>query len=259
MEKNKYTLITGASGGIGLEFAKIHSSKGENLILVARNEAKLKEIKAELEKKYKVIIEFLALDLSKTNSAQKVFDFVKEKSLFVSILINNAGFGDFGFFHESNWEKTNEMIQLNITCLTELTHLFSKEMVLHKEGKILNVASVAAFQPGPMMSVYFATKAFVLHFSEAINNELKDFGVSVTALCPGPTASSFFVAADMENAKLIKGKKLPTPREVAEFGSKALMNKKSVAVHGFFNNFLVNLVRFTPRNLVVKITRMMQS
>jgi short-subunit dehydrogenase len=258
MEKNRYTLITGASNGIGLEFAKIHASKGENLVLVARSEAKLKEIKKEFEQNYTIQLEILVLDLSKENAAQMVFEFTQSKNIIVSILINNAGFGDFGFFHESNWEKTNEMIQLNITCLTQLTHVYAKEMVRYKHGKILNVSSIAAFQPGPMMSVYFATKAFVLHFSEAINNELKEFGVSVTALCPGPTASSFFTVADMENAKLIKDKKLPSPKEVAEFGSKALMNNNAVAVHGFFNNFLVNLVRFTPRNLVVKITRMMQ-
>jgi len=251
-------LITGASNGIGLELAKIHASKGDNLILVARSINKLNDLKSELENKYKVQVYIIVKDLSLPNSAKEVYDEIVEKKIEVDYLINNAGFGDFGLFVNLDWNKTEQMINLNITTLAYFTKLFATEMIKKGKGKIMNVASTASFQPGPTMAVYYATKAFVLHFSEAINNELRDKGVTVTALCPGPTESGFQDAASMQESKLVKGKKFPTSKDVAEYGYKAMMKGKVVAIHGIKNYLMANSVRFSPRSLVVKIVRMMQ-
>jgi uncharacterized protein len=251
-------LITGASNGIGLELAKIHAQKGDNLVLVARSADKLKEIKNDFEAKYNISVHVISYDLSLLNSAQVIYDEVKSKNLEIDYLINNAGFGDFGLFIETSWEKELQMINLNISTLTQFTKLFSKDMVSRKQGKIMNVASTAAFQPGPTMAVYYATKAYVLHFSEAINNELKEFGVTVTALCPGATESGFQAAAAMEESALVKGKKLPSSQEVAQYGYTSMMNGKAVAIHGFKNYMMANSVRFTPRSWVVKMVRKVQ-
>lgn len=179
------------------------------------------------------------------------------KDIAIDILINNAGFGDYGYFHEGNITKYSQMIDLNVRSLTELTYLFGKDMVERRHGRILNVASTAAFQPGPLMSVYYATKHYVLAFSEGIAEEWSDFGVTVTALCPGPTESGFQKTA-RAGANKIFSKKLPSSREVAEFGYKGLMARKRVIIHGFMNRIMAISVRFTPRNLIVKIVRSMQ-
>jgi uncharacterized protein len=251
-------LITGASNGIGFELAKIHAAKGNDLVLVARNKAKLDEIKKDFEAKYAISVYNIAKDLSLPNTAQEVYDELKQKNIQTAYLINNAGFGDFGMFTETDWNKELQMINLNITTLTQFTKLFLKDMVARRSGKVMNVASTAAFQSGPTMAVYYATKAYVLSFSEAIDNEVSDKGVSVTALCPGATESGFQAAAAMEESKLVKGKKLPTSQEVAEYGYQAMMKGKTVAIHGLMNAILANSVRFMPRAIVVKITRMMQ-
>ncbi len=252
----KTALITGASSGIGLELAKIHASKGDNLVLVARSTNKLEDLKKELEPKHGISVYIIGKDLSKLNSAAEVYDELKGQKIAIDYLINNAGFGDSGFFFDSNWEKQEQMINLNITTLTHFTRLFLKDMVERKNGKILNIASTASFQPGPTMAVYCATKSYVLSFSEAINNEVKDFGVTVTALCPGATTSGFQAAASLEGSNLFEGKKLPTSQEVARYGYKAMMKGKAVAIHGFMNSLMANSVRFTPRAIVVKIARM---
>ena len=252
----KTALITGASSGIGLELANIHASKGDNLVLVARSTSKLEELKKELEPKHQISVYIIGKDLSKLNSAAEVYEEVKRQNITIDYLINNAGFGDSGLFFDSNWEKQEQMINLNITTLTHFTRLFLKDMVERKSGKILNIASTASFQPGPTMAVYCATKSYVLSFSEAINNEVKEFGVTVTALCPGATTSGFQAAASLEGSNLFEGKKLPSAQEVAEYGYKAMMKGKSVAIHGFMNSLMANSVRFTPRAIVVKIARM---
>jgi uncharacterized protein len=251
-------LITGASNGIGLELAKVHASKGDNLVLVARNKTRLDELKAELESKYKVSVYNIGKDLSAANSAQEVYDETKKQNIQIDYLINNAGFGDFGMFVETDWNKELQMINLNITTLTQFTKLYLQDMVKRGSGKIMNVASTAAFQSGPTMAVYYATKAYVLSFSEAVDNEVRDKGVTITALCPGATESGFQSAAAMEESRLVKGRKLPTSQEVAEYGYKAMMKGKTVAIHGVVNWLLANSVRFTPRALVVKLTRFIQ-
>ncbi len=251
-------LITGASNGIGLELAKIHASKGDNLVLVARNVTKLNELKNTWEKQYKVSVHTIEKDLSKPNAAKEVYDETTAKGLQVDYLINNAGFGDFGMFYETDWNKELQMINLNITTLTQFTKLYLQDMVKRRSGKIMNVASTAAFQSGPTMAVYYATKAYVLSFSEAIDNEVRDKDITVTTLCPGATESGFQAAAAMEESALVKGKKLPTSQEVAEYGYQSMMKGKTVAIHGLMNWIMANSVRFTPRALVVKITRKIQ-
>jgi hypothetical protein len=255
---NKTALITGASLGIGFELANVFAANNNNLVLVARNASKLDAIAKDLSAKYHIKVHTFALDLSEINSAQKVFDFCQKNNMQIDYLVNNAGFGDFGFFAQSNWDKQLQMINLNITTLTHLTHLFLPNMIKNKFGKIMNVASTAAFQPGPTMSVYYATKAYVLHFSEAIANELEGTGVTVTALCPGATESGFQSAAAMEESKLVKGKKLPSSAEVAQYGFNAMISGKKVAIHGMMNYLMANSIRFTPRALVLKVVRMMQ-
>ncbi|MBK8848467.1 MAG: SDR family oxidoreductase [Bacteroidetes bacterium] len=250
--------MTGASNGIGLELAKVHASKGGDLVLVARNKSKLDELKTELEKQYKISVYTIGKDLSANNSAQEVYDETTKANIQIDYLINNAGFGDYGMFVETDWNKELQMINLNITTLTQFTKLYLQDMVKRKSGKIMNVASTAAFQSGPIMAVYFATKAYVLSFSEAVDNEVSDKGVTVTTLCPGATESGFQAAAAMDESNLVKGKKLPTSKEVAEYGYKAMIKGKTVAIHGMMNWILANSVRFTPRALVVKITRKIQ-
>ena len=251
-------LITGASSGIGLELARFHASKGGDLVLVARNKSKLDEIKTELEKKYNISVYTIGKDLSVAKSAQEVHDQTTKQNIQIDYLINNAGFGDFGMFAESDLDKQLQMISVNITALTALTHLYLPGMIKKGSGKILNVASTAAFQPGPTMAVYYATKAYVLHFSEAIANELKGSGVTVTALCPGATESGFQSAADMHESKLVKGKKLPSAKEVALYGYRAMMKNRTVAIHGILNYLMANSVRFAPRAMIVKVARAMQ-
>jgi uncharacterized protein len=251
-------LITGASNGIGLELAKIHASKGDNLVLVARNKEKMDILKTSLEKEFKISVYTIGKDLSASNAAQDVYNETTKNNIVVDYLINNAGFGDFGMFVETDWNKELQMINLNISTLTHFTKLYLQDMVKRGSGKIMNVASTAAFQPGPTMAVYYATKAYVLHFSEAVNNEVSKQGVTITALCPGATESGFQAAAAMEESNLVKGKKLPRSKEVALYGYKAMMKGKAVAVHGLINLLMATSVRFTPRALVVKITRAIQ-
>lgn len=251
-------LITGASNGIGLELAKIHASKGDNLVLVARNKGKLDELKTELEAKFSVNVHTIGKDLSAPQSAKEVYEETSMQSIQIDYLINNAGFGDFGMFVDSDWNKDEQMINLNITTLSYFTKLYLQDMVKRGSGKIMNVASTAAFQSGPTMAVYYATKAYVLHFSEALDNEVRDKGVTVTALCPGATESGFQAAAAMEESALVKGKKLPTSKAVAEYGYAAMMRGKTIAIHGLMNTILAISVRFMPRKLVVMVTRKMQ-
>lgn len=252
-------LITGASNGIGLELARVHASKGDDLVLTARNKSKLDELKAELEGKHQIRVYTIGKDLALPESARELYEETTRLGIRIDYLINNAGFGDFGMFAEREWDKQHQMIQLNITALTHLTRLYLQDMLQRGSGKIMNVASTAAFQPGPLMAVYYATKAYVLHFSEAVANEVRDKGVTITALCPGPTESGFQSAASMEESRLFKGKKIPSSRSVAEYGYKAMMKGQVVAIHGMMNNILAFFVRFMPRAIVVKVTRMVQS
>jgi uncharacterized protein len=258
MNFQQRVLITGASSGIGLELAKVFAKNGYNLILVARNQAKLASLKTQLEDNYKAQVRIIVKDLSLQEAANQLFSEVQTQKLEVDILINNAGFGEYGPFERTDWHKEKQMLDLNIVALTELTKLFLKPMLARKNGKILNVASTAAFQPGPLMSVYFATKVYVLHFSEAIAEELKGSGVQVTVLCPGATESNFQEVASMSQSKLFK-RKIPSAAEVAEFAYRELFKGTRVAIHGFMNRIMAYTVGFLPRNLVTKLVYSMQS
>ena len=253
-----HALITGASSGIGLELARVFAREGHQLVLVARSGDKLQALANELREKYRTDVTVIAADLSQMAAVKRIYDQLNQENKQIDFLVNNAGFGDFGFFIESDWSKTEQMINLNIKALTYLTKLFLPQMVKNGSGKIMNVASTAAFQPGPTMSVYYASKAYVLHFSEAIGNELKGTGVTVTALCPGATESGFQAVAKLEESKLVKGKKLPSSEAVAEYGYKAMMKGKAVAIHGFGNWLLAQSPRFAPRSWVVKVARKIQ-
>lgn len=248
-------LITGASNGIGLELAKIHASKGGDLVLVARNKSKLDELKIELENQFKITVYTIGKDLSETNAAQDIYNETNKQNIQIDYLINNAGFGDFGMFAESDWNKELKMINLNITSLTHFTKLYLQDMVKRRSGKIMNVATTAAFQSGPTMAVYCATKAFVLSFSEAVSNEVSNKGITITSLCPGATETGFQAAGGMEESELFKGKKLPAAKEVAEYGYAAMMKGKVVAIHGIMNYIMSNSIRFIPRAMVLKVSR----
>lgn len=248
-------LITGASNGIGLELAKIHASNGGDLVLVARNKSKLDELKTALVKQFSVSVYILDKDLSVIDSAKEIYEETSRQKIQIDYLINNAGFGEFGMFAETEWQDEYKMINLNIITLTLLTKLYLKDMVKRRSGKIMNVASTAAFQPGPTMAVYCATKAFVLSFSEAISNELMDKGISITAFCPGPTKTGFQAIGKMEESKLFKDKKMPTAYDVAICGYSSMIKGKTIAIHGMINYLMSNAVRFIPRALVLKFSR----
>ena len=251
----KAILITGASSGIGLEFARVFAAETNNLVLVARSEEKLKELADELTIKYGVGVKVIKADLSKMSEVQKVYDTCKAAKIEIDFLVNNAGFGTFGFFAETDWEKTEQMIDLNIKSLTKMCRMFIPDMITRKSGKILNVASTAAFQPGPTMAVYFATKSFVLFLSEALYNELRGTGVSVTCLCPGATESDFHKTGNVSESNLFRDKKLPSSAEVARFGYDALMKNKMTVIHGLLNTIMAKSARFVPRKLLLTMAR----
>jgi len=244
-------LVTGASSGIGLEFARIFSKNGSDLILIARSEEKLYALAKELEQAYGIKAKVMAKDLSDKNAPEEIYNELKKEKIEIDYLVNNAGFGGYGKYYETDWKKEEDMIQVNITALAHLTKLFVKDMVKRNNGRILNVASTAAFQPGPLMSVYYAGKAFVLSLSEAMAYELKDTKVKVTCFCPGPVKSNFHIAANIKESKLTKGKNIPTSYEAALYGYNAMMKGKRIAIEGFMNKALAFAVRFLPRKMVL--------
>ena len=253
----KTALITGATSGIGLELALLFAKDSVNLLLVARNEQKLSEIKQEFEQNYKIKVDFLALDLSLSKSIKEIDNYLNINKLEIDFLINNAGFGDFGLFTERDFEKYREMIFLNINALTELTHILVKKMTAKNSGKILNVASIAGLQPVPNMAVYGATKAFVLSFSEALKYELRKTNVSVTALLPGPTDTNFFNRADGEKSRMTD-MNMP-PEKVAQIGYNAMHKGKRKVIAGCPNKIMGFFAKILPINnfslkIVEKIT-----
>jgi len=253
----KTALITGAAGGIGRELARIHAEKGGSLVLVDRNRNDLLQLKKEIQLNYGTPVHVIKKDLFSADAPKEICEELADQKIPVDYLINNAGLGDFGPFAESDWNKQENMINLNVRALTYLTRLFLPDMINQGYGKILNIASTAAFQPGPTMSVYFATKAFVLNFSEAINIEVRSKGITVTALCPGSTDTGFH-AAVLDN-KPVKLRKLQPAREVAEYGYAAMMEGKSVAIPGLKNKFMAFSVRLLPRSFAAKMAGRIQT
>jgi len=250
----KTALITGASSGIGKETAFVYAENEFNLILVARRKEKLEAIKQEIETKHNVQVEIIDVDLSKLDSAEQLYNRVKQIGSKVDVLINNAGFGINGKFIDADINNETDMLLLNIVTLTKLTKLFVKDMINYGGGDIINIASTAAFQAVPNFASYAATKSYVLHFSEAIAFELKDKNINVTAICPGATQSEF---AKVSNASEKHFKNGPSSRELAEFTFTAMSNKKPIAIHGFKNRIMVFSQRFSPRQMIVGIAAKM--
>ena len=250
MKQTKTAIITGASSGLGYEFTKILASEGYDLVLVARSEGKLYLMKEKLEKPLGIKVYVCAKDLSKPDAAKEIWDYVQEQNLAIDVLINDAGFGDFGKFAQSDLDKQTAMVQVNIMALMQLTYLCLGQMRERRKGEILNLASIAAFAPGPMMSVYYASKAFVLSFTEALSVELKGSGISVTALCPGPTNTGFAKNARLGTSKLFKAFELTSAQSIAEYGYQAMKKKKVTAVAGKGTRLIVLGTRILPRRIV---------
>ncbi len=258
-EQSKETvLITGAAAGIGYELASVFAHDGYNLVLVDKNEQKLADVADEFKSKFASFVTAISKDLSLPTSSLEIYSELQEAGINVDFLVNNAGFGHYGFFADTDLKSELEMLQVNLVTLTHMTKLFVRDMTKRGKGKVLNVASTAAFQPGPLMAVYFATKAYVLSFSEAIANELEGTGVTVTVLCPGPTISAFHEQTGMAETELVKGKKFMDAATVARVGYRGLMANKTVVIPGVKNQILVEIVRFFPRSLVTKFVRNMQ-
>lgn len=257
-QDRKTALITGASTGIGYELSKIFAREGYNAILVARNRVKLGEVAKELERLYGISTKVVSADLSLSSAPEKLYREIAASEIFIDVLVNNAGIGTFGPFHQTSLKSELELIQLNIASLAHLTKLFLPQMLSRRFGKILNVASTAAFQPGPFMSNYYASKAYVVSFSVALASELKGKGVSVSVLCPGPTRSEFHKRANMENSGLMK---LPFMEsyEVAQKGFDGLMKGKTVIIPGTLNKIGATLGKISPMQIGASIVKIIQS
>ncbi len=254
----KTILITGATGGLGLEFCHLIAKEGHDLVISARNIDALNHLKQDLVSLYKIQVYTVAVDLSLPNSALELYNYTKENKIYITTLINNAGFGDFGRFDQSNWKKQSDLIQVNNTSLVHLTHLYLQDMKEKGYGEILNVASVASFMPGPLMSVYYASKAFVLSFTEALSVELKNTNIKVSVLAPGPTKTGFEENAALGNSGLFKNLKVADATQVAKFGLDALERNKTIAIPGFFNQLLVISSKFSPRSWVRQVVYILQ-
>jgi short-subunit dehydrogenase len=254
---NDFVLITGASTGIGYELSHLFANEKRSLILVARGKEKLDEVAKELREKYGNTVVTFPLDLSQSRAPLELFEFTEKNKFFVETLINNAGFGIKGHISKIPLNEELEMIQVNISSLVELTKRYLPAMLSNKKGRILNVASTASFQPGPFMSGYYATKAFVLHYTEGLAEELNGTGVTATALCPGPTITSFQLRAKMEETALFKSPFTMTGKEVAKIGYDAIKNGRVVVISGLMNFLLAESTRFSPRFLVRKIASFM--
>ncbi|MGA2595634.1 MAG: SDR family oxidoreductase [Bryobacteraceae bacterium] len=246
-------LITGASGGIGLELARIFAREHYDLILVARSESRLHELAGELRSAHRIGVDVVARDLS----LPETVDEIQERTGPVEVLVNNAGYGLYGPFAQFPVTDDLNMMHLNMDALVALTKAYLPGMIDARYGRIMNVASTAAFQAGPLMALYYASKAFVLHFSEAIANELKGTGVTVTALCPGPTTTGFQDRAALSEARLMRMGSM-SAKDVSEIGYRGLMAGRTIVIPGLRNRAMVQALRISPRKLVTAIARNLQ-
>lgn len=255
---NKTALITGATSGIGYELSKLFALNHYSLVLVARNVQRLEDLANELRQAFSVSVITIPKDLSLSSSPEEIFSVLQENSIQVDVLVNNAGFNEYGLFSQTDLRRELQMIQLNIASLTYLTKMLLQGMLERKYGKILNVGSTGSFVPGPLNAVYCATKAYILSFSEAIAEELKETGITVTTLCPGATKTEFARRANMEDVAIFQGK-LMDAKEVARIGYNALLRGKKTIVAGCANKLTVLSLRFTPRSMVAKMVKGMMS
>jgi len=254
---SKTALITGASGGIGYELALLLARDGFDCILVARSRDKLDELAARLESEFRVKTLVVARDLSKSTAVDEIYEEVSAASMSIDVLVNNAGFPVYGRFVDTDWQAELDMLQVNVVALTALTKLFVRGMVERRNGRILNLASTAAFVPGPLMAVYYASKAYVLSFSQALANELQGTGVTVTALAPGPTRTGFQKRGVMEDSRLVRGQ-IADAKSVAAAGYRGMMRGKTIVIPGFSNKLIPWVARVSPRGAVTRVVRRMQ-
>lgn len=252
-------LVTGASMGIGVDLAECFAKDGYDVILTARSEPALKEVAARLADKYKVKATAIALDLGAIGAGRKLADEIAARGLSVDALVNNAGYGTAGAFNGSDVANQLGMIDLNVRALVELTHIYWPGMLAKKRGGVLNVASTAAFQPGPLMAVYYASKAFVLSFSEALWKEAEKTGVHVSCLCPGPTASNFRERAGTGKTRLSRVGTPMTSASVAKMGYRAFQKNKRVMITGARNKILARMAPFLPRGMLLSTVHNLQS
>lgn len=248
-----WALITGATSGFGYEFVRILAEKGCNLVIASRNKKNLEKTAKEARDKYGVSVTIFPADLSIPGAAEKLYNQIKKAGIDIDILINNAGIGTFGPYADTDLRAEMELVELNVTSLAYLTKRFLQEMVERNRGKILNVASMASFQPGPYMANYCASKAYVLFLTEGIAQELSGTGVSASALCPGVVLTGFQERAGNTEAKVNKGKHLDA-KTVAQIGFDGMMKGKVIIIPGLKTKILVSLNRFVPRSLVRRIT-----
>lgn len=246
-------LVTGASGGLGLEIARELAGRGYDLVLVARSTQKLEQVAQELHEATGVQTHICTADLSTETGAAQVVDFTETEGIRISVLVNNAGFGDCARFADADLSKLTNMVDLNVRALTQLAYYYLGPMLDAHDGRILNIASVAGFYPGPGMATYFASKAYVLSLTEALAEELRGTGVTCTALCPGTTNTSFWNVAEAGELSIARQAVMASPAEVAAYGVKSLMRGKTVAVPGLVNKAMCTGVRFLPRPLVTRI------
>jgi len=250
MSTKTYTLITGASGGIGQDLAMLAAADGKNLVLVARSAEKLNELAELIRKNNKSEVIPISVDLSDEAGVKRLISEISAKDIQIDMLINNAGFGNFGDFAKADLAKNMDMIRLNISALTQLTHFALQGMLKNGRSRIMNVASTAAFMPGPGMAVYYASKAYVLSFSEALTRELKGSGITVTTLCPGPTDTGFASTAGLGKSLMHRMIPPATSIQVAKAGYKAMMKGKAIEIPGFVNKLSAMTPRFSPRSMV---------
>lgn len=247
-------LITGASSGIGMELAKIHAQKGGNLVLVARSKAKLEQLQKELEAAHSIKVTVIAEDLSDPLSAQRIFNKTEELDIQIGTLINNAGFGGHGLFHQRQLSDEQAMMQVNMVSLTNLTHFYLKGMVERNRGQIMNISSTASFMPGPLQAVYYATKAYVTSFTQAIAEEVASYNITATALCPGAVETGFVKAGDLEGIALWDNAK--SAESVAKCGYQAMEQGQLVAFNEGKLKFMLDwVIPFIPRKTILKISR----
>ncbi len=257
MKSKETVLITGASGGIGKELAILFAKDGFNLVLVARSKENLMKVKNEIESFSDGSIQIYSKDLSKEDEIIALQNELSSNNIQIDYLVNNAGFGLFGEFVNTSLDEELNMIDLNIRTVTHLTKLFLKGMVERNKGGVMNIASTAAFQPGPLMSVYYATKAYVLSFSEALSNEMKGTNVKITAVCPGATETNFGNRASMNESKLFQSG-VGNVKDVARIAYEGFNKGKTIVIPGTTNKVLANSVRFMPRKMVTSVVRYIQ-
>ena len=248
-------LITGASGGIGYELAKLFAKDHHDLVLVARNGPRLAQVADELRRQFGVSVKAVTLDLVEPGAPQSLFEQLQSEGVVVDIVVNNAGYGQFGEFSDVPLEESLGQIQLNIAAVTALSKLFLGPMLERRSGRIMNVASTAGFQPGPLMAVYYATKAYVISLSEALANELADKGVTVTCLCPGATETGFASRAGNDKTRLFKSLRPMDAKTVARTGYHGLLKGKTLVIPGLRNWLVAESVRFSPRKVVTAVSR----